>query len=88
MLVPTPRSVEFFRHNFCTKFQDGLHTPPAYSCPITAQLQFPDLRARYEPDNVARFLAAQPSLPEYLTTLDIDPPELPDEFGRRVDKLR
>ena len=52
------------------------------------QLQFPDLRARYEPDNVARFLAAQPSLPEYLTTLDIDPPELPDEFGRRVDKLR
>src|SRR3954454_5078150 len=43
MLVLTPRSVEFFRHNGGSEFEDGLHAPPAYCRSVTGQLQFAHL---------------------------------------------
>jgi uncharacterized protein (DUF2235 family) len=52
-----------------------------------SQLRYPDLRRRYRPDNVLRYLAEQPALADFLTALNVDP-ALPEDVMRTIRKLR
>jgi uncharacterized protein (DUF2235 family) len=53
------------------------------------ELVHPDFGDKpYRPDNVLRFLAAQPDLDAYLATLPIDPTDLPQDVRRRIEELR
>jgi hypothetical protein len=51
------------------------------------RLRYPQLRERYRPPNVLRFLADQPELEAYLVSLKVDP-DLPEDAMRRITKLR
>jgi uncharacterized protein (DUF2235 family) len=48
----------------------------------------PGLRKPYRPENVLQLLANQADLVAFLTSLGVDPPALPADVTRRLDKLR
>lgn len=50
--------------------------------------RWPELRQAYRPDNVLRFLAAQPDLRAYLIAIGVDPPTLPSDVEERLRDLR
>lgn len=57
----------------------------------SGELRFPDLRQAYRPENVLRFLAAQPDLDRYLAGLGLAEPRdraLPADVTRRLAELR
>jgi len=56
-----------------------IQTDPAEPDPAhPSQLRHPDLRRPYRPENVLRYLANQPVLGDYLTSLNV-PPHLPSD---------
>jgi len=50
------------------------------------ELRHPDLRQLYRPDNAVRFLASRPDVGAFLGSIGIDPPTLPPDVTRRVQK--
>lgn len=55
------------------------------------KLRFPDLRTRYRPENLLRWLACQPDLDRYLESIGLTEPAsraLPDDVVRRLAELR
>jgi uncharacterized protein (DUF2235 family) len=65
-----------------------IQTNPSEQVPgDPAQLQHPELRTPYGPDNVLQFLASQPDVDVYLTRLGINPPVLPGDVRKRIADL-
>jgi hypothetical protein len=52
------------------------------------QLQHPDLRTLYRPDNAFHFLAEQPDLSPYIRSIGVKDPTLPDDVNARLAALR
>jgi uncharacterized protein (DUF2235 family) len=55
---------------------------------LNGRLEHPDLRRRYRPRNVIRFLATQQDLETYLRSIGVDRPELPADVLHRIEAER